>query len=60
MILLDILLLLMVAALIRITPTLMVKHGAGVDQWYWKAYIESDQAIKYLIANPVRHHFGNI
>ena len=40
MILMDILLLLMVAALIRITPTLMVKHGAGVDQWFWKAYID--------------------
>lgn len=36
-----ILFLLPAALAIRIAPALLVPHGAGVDQWYWKTYIET-------------------
>ena len=33
--------LLVLALLLRLAPTLLAPHGAGVDQWFWKAYIEA-------------------
>lgn len=28
------------AFLLRLTPSLLTPHGSGVDQWFWRAYIE--------------------
>jgi hypothetical protein len=33
--------LLFLSLLLRVIPNLLAPHGAGVDQWFWKAYIES-------------------
>lgn len=33
--------LLTIAALLRLAPHLLVPHGIGVDQWFWRAYIEA-------------------
>lgn len=31
------------AVILRVAPIVLVPHGAGVDQWYWKTYIETLQ-----------------
>lgn len=33
--------LLLVAALLRLLPARLAPHGSGVDQWFWRAYIET-------------------
>lgn len=33
--------LLTLALLLRVIPTLLAPHGMGVDQWFWRAYVES-------------------
>ena len=35
------LVLLAAAALVRLLPARIAPHGAGVDQWYWKLYVET-------------------
>lgn len=39
--LLAICVLVSIAIIIRLAPLLLAPDGAGVDQWYWKAYIET-------------------
>lgn len=34
------------ALAVRLAPVAFVPHGAGVDQWYWKAYIETLRSIR--------------
>lgn len=34
-------LVLLFAVVLRVLPMRLVPHGGGVDQWYWRAYIES-------------------
>lgn len=33
--------LLLLAAVLRVLPTRLAPHGGGVDQWFWRAYIET-------------------
>lgn len=34
------------ALALRVIPAVMAPHGAGVDQWFWRAYIEKLRATK--------------
>lgn len=39
--LIEMSLLLLVAAMLRLLPVLLAPHGSGVDQWFWRAYVET-------------------
>ena len=38
---LALILLLLFAAVLRLAPTLLAPHGVGVDQWFWRAYVDT-------------------
>ncbi len=39
--LIEMFLLLLIAAMLRLLPVLLAPHGSGVDQWFWRAYVET-------------------
>lgn len=40
--------LILLALVLRVIPAVIAPHGAGVDQWFWRAYIEKLRATKTL------------
>lgn len=39
--LIELFLIFSLALALRVAPIILVPHGSGVDQWYWKTYVET-------------------